>query len=565
MKTIKRAVLYARVSSDDRGKEGRNLAGQLEMCREFAIENGWQIVAELAEDDRGASGASFELPELNHARDMAQKGEFDVLVVREIDRLSRKLAKQLIVEEQLNRAGVEVVYVLASYENSPEGRLNKHIRATIAEYEREKIAERMVRGRRQVVKNGTIMLHGNKPPYGYRLSEDRKTLVIHEEEAAVVRLVYRFYVEGDERGKRLSARAIANRLTEMKVSTWADIRGMFKKRGKGEWSWRLVMRILDSETYAGHWHYGKRNTFNGNKINAREWWLTFDVPAIVSEETWKRAQIQRKLNTSESLRHIKREYLLRSRVRCGLCKSSINCFATRPSGKELKYYLYYRCNGYMGYVANVECNLPSFRVDIVDKIVWNWVKDLLTKPGVLEHGLVEYQEGREQFCAPIRDRLIVLEDLWQGSKTQLDRVLDLYISGQVQRELLIDKKQQLESTLSALEKERDELNLNLESEALSEYEIQQIVDFAAQIAEGLGPGDESFEDRRRIIELLDVRASFTVEDNQKYVDVWCFLGRNKLSIENPTSRNAARAKSCRCCNARTRRRPHRTSRRAPWI
>ena len=553
MKTIKRAVLYARVSSDDRGKEGRNLAGQLEMCREFSIENGWQIVAELAEDDRGASGASFELPELNHARDMAQKGEFDVLVVREIDRLSRKLAKQLIVEEQLNRARVEVVYVLASYENSPEGRLNKHIRATIAEYEREKIAERMVRGRRQVVKNGTIMLHGNKPPYGYRLSEDRKTLVIHEEEAAVVRLVYRFYVEGDERGKRLSTRAIANRLTEMKVPTWADIRGMFKKRGKGEWSWRLVMRILDSETYAGHWHYGKRNTFNGNKINAREWWLTFDVPAIVSEEIWKRAQIQRKLNTSESVRHIKREYLLRSRVRCGFCKSSINCFATRPGGKERKYYLYYRCNGYMGYVANVKCNLPSFRVDIVDKIVWKWVKDLLTKPGVLEHGLVEYQEGREKFCAPIRDRLIVLQDLWQDSKTQLDRVLDLYISGQVQRELLIDKKQQLESTLSALEKERDELNLNLESEALSEYEIQQIVDFAAQIAEGLGPGDESFEDRRRIIELLDVRASFIVEDNQKYVDVWCFLGRNKLSIENPTSQNVAFSKNYPRCNGKSRR------------
>ena len=217
----------------------------------------------------------------------------------------------------------------------------------------------------------------------------------------------------------------------------------------------------------------------------------------------------------------------------------------------------------MGNIANVECNLPSFRVDIVDPLVWNWVKDLLTKPGVLEHGLAEYQEGREQFCAPIRDRLIVLEDLWQGSKIQLDRVLDLYISGQVQRELLIDKKQQLELTLAALEKERDELNLNLESEALTDNEIRQIVEFAAQIAEGLEPGDESFEDRRRIIELLDVRASFIVEDNQKYVDVWCFLGRNKLSIENPTSQNVARAKNCRCCSARNRRRPHHTCRRAP--
>ena len=48
----KRAVLYARVSSDDTGKNGRNLKGQLDMCREYAQENGQMIVAELAEDDR---------------------------------------------------------------------------------------------------------------------------------------------------------------------------------------------------------------------------------------------------------------------------------------------------------------------------------------------------------------------------------------------------------------------------------------------------------------------------------------------------------------------------------
>ena len=125
------------------------------------------------------------------------------------------------------------------------------------------------------------------------------------------------------------------------------------------------------------------------------------MPPIVSEEIWKRAQVQRKLNTSESKRNIKREYLLRGRVKCGLCKSSVNCYATQPNSG--RYYLYYRCNGYMGNIANVACNLPSFRVDVVDDLVWEWIKTLLTKPGVLEDGLVEYQEGREQFSAPIRD------------------------------------------------------------------------------------------------------------------------------------------------------------------
>ena len=44
----KRAVLYARVSGDDRDKEGRNLKGQLDMCRDYALEHGWEVVAELA-------------------------------------------------------------------------------------------------------------------------------------------------------------------------------------------------------------------------------------------------------------------------------------------------------------------------------------------------------------------------------------------------------------------------------------------------------------------------------------------------------------------------------------
>jgi hypothetical protein len=218
----------------------------------------------------------------------------------------------------------------------------------------------------------------------------------------------------------------------------------------------------------------------------------------------------------------------------------------------------------MGNIANVKCHLPSFRVDVVDKLVWEWIKTLLTKPGALEKGLAEYQESREQFCAPIRDRLIVLDDLWHDSKSQLDRVLDLYISGDIPRELLVDKKQRLESTLVALEKERDELNLDLETESITEKDIQQIREFAAQIAEGLEPGDETFDDRRRVIELLEVGASLTVEDGQKFIDVWCFLGRKKLSVGSPTYQNVEPSKGYPRCSVQIRHRQHHTYRRATW-
>jgi len=108
----------------------------------------WQIVEELAEDDRGAEGASFDLPQLKRILEMAKARLVDVVVVREIDRFSRSLAKQLIIEEELKRRGVRIEYTMAEYPDTPEGSLMKNIKASIAEYERLKISERVVRGRR---------------------------------------------------------------------------------------------------------------------------------------------------------------------------------------------------------------------------------------------------------------------------------------------------------------------------------------------------------------------------------------------------------------------------------
>ncbi len=560
-----RAVLYARVSSDDRGREGRNIASQLEMCRDFALQNGWVIVAELSEDDRGASGSSFELPELDRIREMAQKKQFDVLVVRELDRLSRKLAKQLVVEEELNRAGVEVAYVLANYDDTPEGRLNKHIRATVAEYEREKIAERMVRGRRQVVQNGKIMLHGNKPPYGYRLSSDGNNLEIYEPEAAIVRMIFKYYVDGDENGNPVTTRAIARLLTEMQVPTWADLRPYFhKKRARCEWSHPLVLRLLKVETYAGKWHYGKRGRKN-NKIHQPEHPLTLDVPAIISRETWECAQVQRRKNFDESKRNLKREYLLRSRVRCGNCDSSIIPFAhvNTCKTKEDKVYYYYRCNGMMGNIANKKCHLPSFRADIVDALVWEWVKTLLTDSTVFETGLKIYQEQQEEMLIPIRRRMVVVDDLWKDTKSQYDRVVELYVGGDIPRDILVDKKQRLETTLSALDEEKQQLSTQLAGKNITETDLMKIRSFAKQASEEFNLDEVGFQGRRRLIEMLDVHAKLYVEDEEKIVEVWCILGTGELPIEDTNFQSAARATGYLCCSGQSRRPLRHTCRRAP--
>jgi len=107
--------------------------------------------------------------------EMARPGEYYVLVVRELDRLSRRLAKQLIIEEELKRAGVEIEYVLATYADNPEGNLSKQIKAVISEYERLKINERIMRGRRLKARAGSVITRGHAS-YGYSLcNRDGKT------------------------------------------------------------------------------------------------------------------------------------------------------------------------------------------------------------------------------------------------------------------------------------------------------------------------------------------------------------------------------------------------------
>ena len=263
---------------------------------------------------------------LGQVLEMAEAGKFDVLAVRELDRPSRNLAKQLIVEEELERHGVDAEYVLGDYPDTPEGRLNKHIRATIAEYEREKINERMIRGRRQKVKSGSIVCYP-RPAYGYRVGEvnGKTTLVIHEPEARIVRLIFEWYVVGNGEGGLVSIFKITQKLTEMRVPTRPDTHGLPKERGMGEWARSTVCGMLKNETYAGTWHYG-------TDPDTR---LSVEVPAIVSRRVWETAQVRKKANQRQSQRNTKYEYLVGRRVDCGSCGLRM---ASRTSGPDHSYY-----------------------------------------------------------------------------------------------------------------------------------------------------------------------------------------------------------------------------------
>lgn len=496
---VERAVLYARVSGDDRGQEGRNLAGQIEMGREFAQGKSYNIVAEFREDDRGASGYEIDLPELNKIRDMARSGQFDVLIVRELDRLSRNLAKQLIVEEELRRAGVRIEYVLAEYADTPEGRLQKHIRATVAEYEREKIKERMTRGRRNKAKAGKV-IRTTKRPYGLDFSQD-DNFVIAESEARIVRNIFAWCLEGQ------GTAAIAKNLNDLGIPTPA---------GGKQWHASSVLFILKNRTYTGVWEFGKASRVNGKWIqNPEESRIKIDIPAIIDPETFEQVQAQLKANQRLSRRNTQRFYLVSKRLTCQCGAAVVAVPVTHPGQETL---LYYRCRAkYRPYQYGHTCELPTFRTEEVDNKVWAELEEYAHDPEKLKKGLLGYQQETSGVTRPLQERISIIDDSlthWQAEwKNTMANIRA--VKSDEAKAVFGEELSRIEKTITDLKAERAVTLARLEEQSLSDQQIDSTVAFFRQMADDWEVLSKDPESRRMVIDLLDVQITLMIVDGKR--------------------------------------------------
>ena len=100
-------------------------------------------------------------------RDVAGLGGMDRLYVQAPDRLARKYAYQVLLLDEFQRAGVEVVFLNHGFGQTPEDELLIQVQGMVAEYERAKILERGRRGKRHAALAGSVAVLGHAP-YGYR-------------------------------------------------------------------------------------------------------------------------------------------------------------------------------------------------------------------------------------------------------------------------------------------------------------------------------------------------------------------------------------------------------------
>jgi site-specific DNA recombinase len=387
------AAIYARVSSE-RQRQEQTIASQTAGLRELAAQRGLIVGGELVFEDDGFSGASLQRPALERLRDRAAEGAFEVVLCHAPDRLARRYAYQVLLLEELARAGVEIVFAKASERSgSPEDELLRQFQGMIAEYERAQIAERTRRGKQHRARQGSHAVL-SAAPYGYRYVKKTEHAdgfyEIDPVQGDVVRHVFERYAHDG-----LSIGAIAKWLTAERIPT---------RTGKQTWDRSTVWGMLKNPAYQGQAGFGKtassgqpgkatRTTRARGERHGRrptrtdtppQQWTTIAVPAIVDEQTFALAQQRLIDNKRFAARNAKTPGLLTGLVVCRHCGYALYRTATRTSaGNRISYY---RCTGADGWrhPGGRVCDSRPVRADELEPLVWDQTVTLLKDPTLVQ-------------------------------------------------------------------------------------------------------------------------------------------------------------------------------------
>src|SRR5215204_986340 len=190
----KRALLYARVSTDEQARSGYSLAQQLEALRTYAAREGYEVLEEVV--DPGQSGASLERPGMDRVRDLVAAGGVSVVLAQDRDRIAREPAYHYLLRREFEEHGTKIRALNDRGDDSPEGELTDGILDQLGKYERAKIAERSRRGKLRKAREGKVMA-GHRVKYGFKLNDTRDGLLVDEGKMANVRRIFRMIgVEG---------------------------------------------------------------------------------------------------------------------------------------------------------------------------------------------------------------------------------------------------------------------------------------------------------------------------------------------------------------------------------
>ena len=481
-----RAAVYCRVSSDDQVK-GYSLQTQEDECRQRAVTLGaTEIVAYV---EKGVSGDALDRPALDSLRDALRQHAIDLVVMYDPDRMARKLSIQLLLTDEITKAGAQLEFVRFDWQDTPDGRLFYAMRGAISEYEREKIMERTVRNKRAKAAAGGFINAPNT--YGYHFHPDTDKLLPDERTAPIVKQIYAWARDG------VRIRVIAERLANMQVPP---------PGGRGIWWPSTVSRILRSETYAGRMHINRWAIHKeaGRKTQAqrdRAEWVMVPVEPLVDEPTWRAVQAVLERNKRTAGGRTEYPFLLRGFLRCADCGGPMVVRTRARTNRVYGYYLCSNANGLQGYSldgtrVNPCRHTKSVPSQVLDDAVWARIEAFLAEPDMA----LQPDAGSAEEAQALTQQRTILEQQAAKLEGARGRFLWALGDGLIDKERFAAEMRRVNEQATEVHRQLDAIDGQLRRRQLAEEELQDIRNTLATI--NPGPAETDFERKQKIIGLL---------------------------------------------------------------
>ena len=429
---------YCRVSTD-KADQLNSLEAQKKFFAEYTQRTGDSLVRLYA--DEGLSGTKTKnRKEFLQMMADAEHGLFDMVVVKDISRFARNTVDLLENIRKLKALGIETQFLTANMTNMGNSEFVLTIFGALAQEESANTSKRVKFGKKMNAEKGRVP----NIVFGYdKTIGDYFNLTINEEEAAVVRQIFHWYIH-DGYGTA-------------KISIFLNERGIRTKRNC-QWSQNAVCRILENELYTGKIINGKQEVsdfLTGRRANKDETeWMVVERPdlRIIEPEAYEQAK-QIKASRGQAFKVDKErqsnKYLFSTLIKCKECGWSF-----RRSVRTYKNtYVRWVCSGHNGRGADNCPNAVSVDEDELIEVLQEYFTDILKN----KKKVISYVVGEFQRVYKAKDENLEYEKELTARLAKLQKsrqkYMDMYADDLISREELNDKIGGMRREIEQLENE----------------------------------------------------------------------------------------------------------------
>lgn len=401
-----RAVAYARFSSDNQRDE--SIDAQLRAINEYAKKNNIVIVDEYI--DRAKTGTNADRTGFQQMLSDSAKHRFEMVIVHKFDRFARSRLDSAHAKSLLKSNGVKLISILEHMDDSPESIIYEGLIESINEYYSANLSREVIKGLKE---NALACKHtGGKPPLGYDVDKTTMKYVINDEEAEIVRFIFRKAKEG------MGYSAIIHELNS---------RGWKSKSGN-PFGKNSIHDILANEKYKGVYIFNKASAKQPNgKRNSHKYKSNDEIirvpdgmPRIISDEDFDLVQkcISKRKLCEASRSDAKETYLLSGKITCGVCGCAY-CGSSRVSKHNgMKKYVSYRCVKRSSKTSS-QCKNKEVNRDYIEQYVLNLLSEIIFDEKRIPAVIEKYNSRLNESDSDIKAEKKRLNKLIDASKRKV--------------------------------------------------------------------------------------------------------------------------------------------------